>query len=130
MRHAYRDGNGLHATANLMHVYSDDNPALTMNGWLITSIYVRPDQRGLGAGSRLLRDIIADADTENVNLYLTIAADSSGGLTEDQLRDWYMRHGFKPIELGDQWESQWNLERIIDQTKVRSQEVSRAFNIV
>lgn len=124
MRGAYRDSQGLHATANLMEIHFEDDYRYPMHGWIITSIDVRPDHRGQGAGSRLLRDIIADADREGVNLYLSVDADSSGGLSNQQLRDWYMRHGFKPLNLKSEFESSWTLERVIAKNQVRQEKVS------
>lgn len=110
MRHCYRDSGGLWATASLMHICEADDPTFTLNGWLITGVFVRPDDRGKGAGTRLLKDIIADAEREGENLYLTVLADSSNGLNDEQLRDWYMRHGFK--SLGEQLPERYLMERI------------------
>lgn len=63
----------------------------------IIRIYVPYDHRGQGLGSRLLTEIISDADKEEVRLSLDIS--SFGDLTFEQLEAWYMRYGF--IEQGD-----------------------------
>lgn len=63
-------------------------------GWQITRINVPEKYRGQGIASQLLRDIIAEADREQVRLYLEIVP--TGGLNYDQLDAWYRRHGFKP----------------------------------
>lgn len=62
-------------------------------GWLITRINVPVRQRGKGVGSKLLQQILDDADLEGVNLFLEVVP--SGGLDRDQLEDWYTRKGFK-----------------------------------
>lgn len=62
-------------------------------GKMIQRIHVPPGYRGLGHGSALLKQILADADREKVTLYLCIIP-KDGGLNELQLRHWYERHGF------------------------------------
>lgn len=79
------------------------------NGMVITRINVPRESRGKGHGTKLLKQIIDDADAEGVNLYLEIL--SSGGLSRGQLEAWYLRHGFervggvycrKPKKLGEE----------------------------
>ena len=48
--------------------------------------------RGRGIGTKLLKECIADADKEDVTLYIDVSP--SDGLNKKQLTDWYMRHGF------------------------------------
>lgn len=60
--------------------------------WVITRINVMEQFRGQGYGTRILEDILRDADAENVTLFLEPAA--SGGLSQEELIEWYKRHGF------------------------------------
>ncbi|MBK9497466.1 MAG: GNAT family N-acetyltransferase [Xanthomonadales bacterium] len=65
---------------------------------IITRINVPPKARGLGFGSRLLREILHDADAEGVTLILEI--NPSGDLNFAQLEAWYMRYDFVAISEG------------------------------
>jgi len=58
----------------------------------LEEVYVFPVHRRRGIASRLLRRVTADADREDVALYLDIVP--GDGMDADQLRDWYGRHGF------------------------------------
>jgi predicted GNAT family acetyltransferase len=62
-------------------------------GMLITRINVPTSSRGKGAGSKLLRQIIADADRTNTVLYLEVVP--TGTMNEEQLTKWYESYGFK-----------------------------------
>lgn len=65
---------------------------LTPN-WTITRINVPEKFRGNGLGSKLLDEILADADAEGQALQLEILP--SGPLDYDQLEAWYKRRGFR-----------------------------------
>lgn len=69
-----------------------------VEGWLITRINVPEDFRGLGHGRKLLKKITDEADEKGVNLFLEI--NPYGEMTYDELRDWYLRYGFKEIITG------------------------------
>jgi GNAT superfamily N-acetyltransferase len=60
--------------------------------YVITRINVMERYRGQGLGTEILEMIFADADAEGIDLLLEPVA--SGGLTQQQLIDWYTRHGF------------------------------------
>jgi len=60
--------------------------------YIVTRINVPVLSRGRGLGSRMLREILADADAEGATL--EIHPMSSGGLTKRQLISWYERYGF------------------------------------
>ncbi len=62
----------------------------------IFRINVPRKYRGKGFGSRLLKQIIKDADSQGVRLMVGIVA--SDGLNYDQLEAWYKRHGFEQEE--------------------------------
>lgn len=62
-------------------------------GWTITRINVPRAARGRGLASKILDEIIADADAEGVELWLEVSP--SDGLNYIQLVDWYKRHGFE-----------------------------------
>lgn len=64
-------------------------------GRIITRINVPRDYRGKGHARELLRQICADADLEQVNLWLEISP--SDGLDYAQLEAWYLRHSFKNL---------------------------------
>ena len=62
-------------------------------GKMITRINVPMQHRGEGHGTKVLAQILKDADEERVNLFLEISP--SDGLDYNQLEAWYTRHGFK-----------------------------------
>jgi N-acetylglutamate synthase-like GNAT family acetyltransferase len=95
MRHAYAleslSGWPLRCTASLLHV----SPTMSM----LTGIEVEWKLRGRGYGTELLKQVLTDADKEGVILLLSVASDDSDkALSNDQLQDWYERHGFYQIE--------------------------------
>lgn len=62
-------------------------------GLIITRINIPEKFRGRGHGSRLLSEVLADADREQIPLFLEILA--TGPLNRDDLMKWYARHGFR-----------------------------------
>ena len=62
------------------------------DGYMISRINVPKVFRKLGFGSLLLDEICADADREQVVLYLHILP--SDGLNYSQLYEWYSKRGF------------------------------------
>lgn len=75
------------AIADLVPLTSMEPP-----GWLLTRINVPHQHRGCGVGTQLLLEVLKDADVEQETLYLEPA--SSGGLLQNELVEWYARHGF------------------------------------
>lgn len=75
------------------HAYLMPFHIIQPGAWLLTGVDVANNERGKGVARELLRRVLADADEENVTLYLSIEPDGTG-LDEDQLRDWYHRLGF------------------------------------
>lgn len=71
-------------------------PGELYTGWTITRINVPRDVRGRGLGTKILVEIITDADAEGVSLWLEVSP--SDGLNYIQLVDWYKRHGFVSID--------------------------------
>jgi ribosomal protein S18 acetylase RimI-like enzyme len=65
-------------------------------GLIITRIKTPREHRRKGIANRLLAKCLADADAEQVTLWLEVV--SSGEMTSTQLAEWYTRKGFK--ELG------------------------------
>ena len=61
--------------------------------YLITRINVPRESRRSGSGSKILREILKDADAEGATL--EIHPMPSGGLTRKQLISWYERYGFR-----------------------------------
>jgi predicted GNAT family N-acyltransferase len=70
-----------------------------LNTYVIHRINVPKEFRGQGHARELMRQIIKDADRENVTLTLGISP--SDGLTFEQLRQWYERRGFKRVRLNE-----------------------------
>lgn len=65
---------------------------------LVTRINVPFPSRGQGHGSKILQQIIADADAEGITLELWPSP--SGGLSGRALVAWYKRHGFQALPDG------------------------------
>jgi GNAT superfamily N-acetyltransferase len=77
------------------HAYLIPFDTVEPGAWLLTGVDVAYAERGKGVARELLRRVLADADAENVTLYLSIEPDQSlGSLNENQLRGWYKRLGF------------------------------------
>lgn len=64
-------------------------------GFMITRINVPEAFRRQGIGSQLLQAVCDEASVENATLYLIPA--SSGGLSQEQLIQWYTKFGFRRI---------------------------------
>ena len=65
------------------------------NEWVITGVQVQRSFRGQGWASKLLDQVLADADTEGATLLLDVRPDGTG-LDEEALRAFYSRRGFRP----------------------------------
>lgn len=63
------------------------------DAYIVEWIYVLPEYRGRGIGSKMLRQVVEDADRERAVLYLDVSG--SGPLDNDDLRAWYGRYGFE-----------------------------------
>ena len=63
--------------------------------WALTHIIVDPDARGRGAGTRMLRRVLRDADRKGHHLTLAAHQMGTGGLDTAALESWYARHGFE-----------------------------------
>lgn len=61
--------------------------------WTITRINIPKEHRGKGYGTKLLEQIITEADACKETLTLEIMP--SGDLNYTELEEWYFRHGFK-----------------------------------
>jgi predicted GNAT family N-acyltransferase len=80
------------AIADLIH------PGELTPGWTIGRINVPTKHRGKGYGTKLLSLVLADADSESVELWLEVSA--SDGLSHAELVSWYRRHGFSEGAYG------------------------------
>jgi GNAT superfamily N-acetyltransferase len=74
------------------HIAIADVMPLVTGGHYVNRINVPQRFRGKGYGSRLLNMILEDADNERTMLVLEPSA--SGGLSQEDLIEWYQRHGF------------------------------------
>lgn len=63
--------------------------------FLLTRVNVPESGRGCGRGSRLLKEVCAEADKHHATLLLEVIP--SGPLDEAALCDWYSRNGFVPV---------------------------------
>lgn len=72
--------------------------------WWVHRINVPRDVRRRGLGTQLLQMILTDADSEGITLYLEVA--TSGDMTNDQLCQWYAKHGFYQHPDAD-WPMVW-----------------------
>ena len=79
------DINGYHAAIADIVVFDGEHS--------ISRINVPAPHRGKGYGRQLLREVCAEADKKQVDLWLCINA--SGGLIHHQLEAWYLRYGFE-----------------------------------
>lgn len=69
-------------------------------GYIINRINVPRAFRHQGIGTSLMLELLADADAEGKDLYLTINAYGSAGDPDaDDLRTWYGRLGFLPLPV-------------------------------
>lgn len=75
------------AIADLVDYYGE--------GLIITRINVPVKFRGQGHGRALLQQITDAADKHATTLWLEVGA--SDGLDSEQLRRWYLRHGFRDV---------------------------------
>jgi GNAT superfamily N-acetyltransferase len=66
----------------------------------INRINVPEPFRGKGYGTRILQDIIRDADREGITLTLSVFS-SGKQLDNDDLIAWYGRHGFKMLSYAN-----------------------------
>lgn len=81
------------ATIELGHAYEDCTGRVAE----IKRIHVDSAARGQGVASAMLDYVCDEADDNDTNLRLEVAARAgAGGLNNDQLRAWYTRHGFVP----------------------------------
>lgn len=76
----------------LYDTVGDDDWKRANGRFYITRVNTPESNRGKGAASNLLKQVLAEADAEGVHLYLDIVP--STGLTFDQLEAWYKRLGF------------------------------------
>jgi len=83
----------IRATASLMPF-----DVFEPGAWLLTGIEVAYHDRGRGVARGLLKQILTDADSEQVTLCLSVEPDGTG-LDAEQLTAWYRRHGFVPLDM-------------------------------
>jgi GNAT superfamily N-acetyltransferase len=88
---------------------------------LVTHIWTRPDLHGKGFARELFNQVLKDADDENVVLMLSITPDP-GGMSYEQLHDWYLRCGFRYYSDGDN-------DGYQDPTMLREPGVKRVYDI-
>lgn len=65
--------------------------------WLLDHLYILPEHQTRGIGAAVLRQIIADADSQGMPIRL-------GALRGSKSNDFYRRHGFEQTD-----ESEWDI---------------------
>lgn len=65
------------------------------NNVRIDAIYVPPKSRGKGLASKALQHVMNAADRAGITLGLKPVPLGDGGMTTEQLRAWYAKHGFE-----------------------------------
>lgn len=96
MRDSYYDPEH-RASAHTMHI----GGLMEHDTYLLTGIEVGREHRGKGIASKLLRQILSDADEHGVQVALVVEPDGSiDSLDYDSLEAFYRRHGFREYEYG------------------------------
>lgn len=57
--------------------------------------HIRSFDKGKGSASKVLDKVLSIADKHGVSIVLTPVKTDEGGLSNAQLKQWYMRRGFK-----------------------------------
>ena len=73
-------------------------PGELTENWTITRINVPREFRSKGVGTKMLEEILTDADIAQITLQLEPRP--SDGLNYTQLKNWYRGHGFKMTQQG------------------------------
>lgn len=71
---------------------------------IIQGVEVHPKYRSQGVARALMKQVLEDADAEGQTLVLSVTHQTEehrGGLSFQQLWDWYSRCGFEPWTEGD-----------------------------
>lgn len=85
------------ASAYTMHI----GELMEHDTYLLTGIEVGREHRGKGVASRLLEQVLTDADEAGVQMALVVEPDGSiDSLDHDALEAFYRRHGFREYEYG------------------------------
>lgn len=67
-------------------------------GYVINRVNVPKEYRRQGIGNQLMKEVMEDADTEQLYLYLSI--NPYGDMTYNDLELWYLRLGFMEVDTG------------------------------
>lgn len=70
-----------------------------LRGWLLTRIFVPIDRRGQGVASRILAQLLAEADYEGATLLLEVPPNGKFEHATSELQDWYKEHDFERHSL-------------------------------
>lgn len=65
--------------------------------WLLDHLYFQPAQQGKGYGAEVLRLVFSEADAANKAVRV-------GALKGSRSNDFYLRHGFELVEVGE-WDN-------------------------
>lgn len=69
----------------------------------IRGIHVEAGWTGLGYGSRLLAEVLEEADEIGAAVELEVASYDHEALDNDALRAWYLRRGFQPLDQPNEY---------------------------
>jgi len=70
-----------------------------MRMWVVSRVNVPAPFRRRGIATRLMGEVLEDADNEEV--WLALWVNPYGDMTAEQLVDWYKRLGFEPASGAD-----------------------------
>lgn len=93
---------------------------LSATAMLLVTIHIPRERRGNKIGSALLKHLCELADENGVNLYAEPHPFDACPLTQDQLIEWYERHGF--IRFGGAWR-RWPVRRVTESEPGEHQEI-------
>lgn len=64
----------------------------------ISHVYVPPEDRRKGIATFLMHKVIGQAKEKGITLLLAAAEFDEGGMSDEQLRGWYERLGFRVLQ--------------------------------
>lgn len=60
----------------------------------VCKVWTAPDHRRKGSATKLMKQVLMDADRARIRLRLVVVSDDDGGLNDEALTNWYRSFGF------------------------------------